>query len=119
VGAEDRPSKTERPANATPTDATRSPKMAALLLLCPFVLLGLLGCLQTDPWVRRDDQSTPTIADTSDCHMEARRLATAQYPRQVNRFMYGTEDERRFPAEISIFEQCMRRTGFTRAGPSR
>jgi hypothetical protein len=51
--------------------------------------------------------------------MEARRLATAQYPRQFDRFMYGTEDERRFPAEISIFEQCMRRTGFDRAGPSR
>ncbi len=93
--------------------------MAALHFLCPFVLLGLFGCLQTDPWVRRDDLSTPTIADASDCHMEARRLATARYPRQVSRLMYGPEHERRFPAEISFFEQCMRRTGFARAGPSR
>jgi hypothetical protein len=104
-----------------PAGVTRLHKMTALRLLRLFVLLGLPGCstLQADPWVRRDDRSTPTIADTSDCHMEARRLATARYPRQFNRFMYGAEDEQHFPAEISFFEQCMRRTGFERAGPSR
>ena len=87
--------------------------MAALRLLCIFVV-RLAGCstLQVEPWERRDDRSTPTTADTSDCHMEARRRATAQYPGQLNRFMYRTEDERRFPAEISYFEQCMQRKGF-------
>jgi hypothetical protein len=42
-----------------------------------------------------------------------------RYPDQIRRDASGVvriEDERRFPAHVGFFEQCMRRKGFVRAG---
>ena len=56
---------------------------------------------------RRPQQQTPPTA------IWKRGVARRHSIRgQLNRFMYRTEDERRFPAEISYFEQCMQRKGF-------
>jgi hypothetical protein len=70
-----------------------------------------------DEWKKRADGSAPGLADTQDCHAEAQRQAAARYPPQ--RIMNGRvemtfENRDLFPAEISFFEECLRRKGFER-----
>jgi hypothetical protein len=95
------------------------PQSISLLIL----LFALSACeaQHVDGWKRRGDGSAPGLADTSDCHAEARRQAEARYPPQRIRNRGGEmtfENPGLFPAEISFFEQCMRRKGFER-GPER
>jgi hypothetical protein len=92
------------------------PQSISLLIL----LFALSACeaQHVDGWKRRGDGSAPGLADTSDCHAEARRQAEARYPPQRIRNRGGEmtfENPGLFPAEISFFEQCMRRKGFERA----
>ena len=59
----------------------------------------------------------PRLGDTQDCHAEAQRQAEARYPPQ--RVMNGRvemtfQNRDLFPAEISFFEECLRRKGFER-----
>jgi hypothetical protein len=95
------------------------PHSISLLIL----LFALSACdaQHIDGWKKRDDGSAAGLADTEDCHAEARRQAEARYP--PKRIMDGRvemtfENRDLFPAEISFFEQCMRRKGFER-GPER
>jgi hypothetical protein len=86
--------------------------------LVQLAVLALGGCsqVQADPWVRKDDGSLPMAGDTSDCRIEAARLAAFRYPNQPRPGQTGPsmEDERRFPAEIEMYNQCMGRKGFVR-----
>jgi hypothetical protein len=81
-------------------------------------LLALAACVaSSDRWERVDDHSLPSSSETSDCHFEARRQAFVRYPDQPaseERGLPRIEDQRRFPAEIQMFEQCMTRKGFVR-----
>ena len=96
----------------------------------PFAMLGLglqlaacSGQPPAEPW-ERPDHTTPTVSDTSLCREDARRQAGSLYPDQAPNDAVGlprTSDERRFPAEIRFYEQCMTRQGFVRmsAAPAR
>lgn len=93
--------------------------MRALRLL-PFVLLPLVlaSCdgRRAEPW-ERPDHTPPTSAEVFYCHQEAHRQALARYPdRPANeqRNLPAIEDDRRFPAEIRFYEQCMTRQSFVR-----
>jgi hypothetical protein len=73
---------------------------------------------QGGDWKKRDDGSTAGLADLEDCHAEARREAEARYPpRRVNHggAEMTFENADLFPAEIALFEHCMRRKGFDRS----
>jgi hypothetical protein len=86
-----------------------------------FILLFALTACDAqhgDGWTRRDDGSSPRLADIEDCHAEARRQAEARYPPQ--RVNHGGaemtfENQDLFAAEQSFFEQCMHRKGFRAA----
>lgn len=83
------------------------------------LLLALSACdaQHGDPWKKRDDGSAPGLADVQDCHAEAQRQAEARYPpkRVMNGRVETTFENRDFfPAEISFYEQCLRRKGFER-----
>jgi len=93
--------------------------------LLPFAFLALAACSGQPPeaW-ERPDHTTPTVSDTSLCREDARRQAGSLYPDQAPNDAVGlprTSDERRFPAEIRFYEQCMTRQGFVRmsAAPAR
>jgi hypothetical protein len=90
--------------------------VARLLLL---VLLALAACAVTPPGDRweRPDHTLPTASESIYCRDEARRQAAVRYPDQPPREERGLpriEDQRRFPAEIQFYAQCMRRSGFVR-----
>ena len=60
----------------------------------------------------------PTVTDTSFCRQEGRRQAETLYPDRTPNDAVGvprTPDDRRFPAEIRFYEQCMTRLGYVRA----
>ncbi len=60
----------------------------------------------------------PAVADTSFCRNEGRRQAETLYPDRAPNDALGlprTSDDRRFPAEIRFYEQCMTRLGYVRA----
>jgi hypothetical protein len=82
------------------------------------LVLTLTGCAgrQSEHWERQDDRSPPGMSETSDCRFQARRQAEIQYPdrprEQAGRF--PGYDDRRFPAELAFYEECMRRKGFVR-----
>jgi hypothetical protein len=83
-------------------------------------LLGLAGCSATptgDRWERPADHTLPAASESLYCRDEARRQAAVRYPDQPPREERGIprlEDQRRFPAEIQFYDQCMRRAGFVR-----
>jgi hypothetical protein len=83
-----------------------------------YLAIFVLGsCVQAqDPWVRKDDGSPPAVGDTSDCRIEAARSASFRYPDQPRQGQSGpsVEDDRRFPAELEFYNQCMTRKGFVR-----
>src|SRR5689334_17119237 len=84
--------------------------------LLPLVLLAACTGEPAEPW-QRADRTPPTAGETFMCHDEARRQAGARYPDAPPREARGLpriEDQRRFPAEIKFFEQCMTRQGFVR-----
>jgi len=59
--------------------------------------------------------SQPRFGDTQDCRAEAQRQAEARYPPQrIGRPGRETTIQNRdlFPAETSLFQDCMRRKGF-------
>jgi hypothetical protein len=96
--------------------------MAANRLVLPvlpaLILLAVAACAtaQSEPWARPDG-TAPPVTEVGDCHFEARRQAIVRYPDQPRREERGIpaiEDERRFPAEIRFFEQCMTRKGYAR-----
>ena len=83
-------------------------------------LLGLAACTAPaggDRWERPADRTLPTASESIYCRDEARRQAAVRYPDQPPREQRGLprlEDQRRFPAEIQFYDQCMRRAGFVR-----
>ncbi len=89
--------------------------------LVPFALLALAACSGQSasaprPW-ERADHTPATGTDTSYCHQEARRQAGTMYPDRPPNDAVGQpriSDERRFPAEIGLYEQCMTRLGYVR-----
>jgi hypothetical protein len=87
--------------------------------LLPFALMTLVaGCASqpAEPWAK-PDHTPPTAAETSFCHQEARRQGGSLYPDQPPNGSVGMpsiSDERRFPAEVGFYEQCMTRSGFVR-----
>jgi hypothetical protein len=93
--------------------------MMCAIRLLPFALIVLVAACAgqpAEPW-EKPDHTPPTVAETSFCHQEARRQAGSLYPDQAPNGAVGTphiSDERRFPAEVSFYEQCMTRSGFAR-----
>jgi hypothetical protein len=88
-------------------------------LLLPFAFLALAACSSQppEPW-EKPDHTPPTVTETSYCHQDARRQAETLYPDRAPNDAVGqprTSDERRFPTEIRLYEQCMTRSGFVRA----
>ena len=83
-------------------------------------LLLLAACAATPPgdrWERPADHTQPTASESGYCRDEGRRQAAVRYPDQPPREERGLprmDDQRRFPAEIQFYEQCMRRSGFLR-----
>jgi hypothetical protein len=72
---------------------------------------------QAEPWAAADGTS-PSVAEVGDCHVEANRQSAVRYPDQVRRdsgSVVRFENDRRFPAHIGFFEQCMERKGYVRA----
>ena len=61
----------------------------------------------------------PDIAESTECRSEARRQAVQMYPRQPppgrpgGANTYG-EEERRYEHEARLYDQCMRRKGYSR-----
>lgn len=92
--------------------------------LLPFAMLGLglqlaacSGQPPADPW-ERPGRTPPSATDTSYCHQEARRQADLLYPAQPASEARGLPritDQRNFPAEVRLYEQCMTRLGYVRA----
>ena len=86
--------------------------------------LALAACSATPPgerWERPADHSLPTASESIYCRDEARRQASIRYPDQPARGDRGLpriSDERKFPAEIRFYEQCMTRAGFVRVNGS-
>jgi hypothetical protein len=86
-------------------------------LLPSLALLSIAACTASGDRWERPDRTPPTVRETSYCHEEARRQAAFRYPDQPRRDDMGgprLEDNRRFPAEIDFYEQCMTRLGFVR-----
>lgn len=88
--------------------------------LVPFALLALAACSSQaaapQPW-ERPDHMPATVTDTSYCHQEARRQAETMYPDRPANDAVGQpriSDERHFPAEIGLYDQCMTRLGYVR-----
>lgn len=89
--------------------------------LLSLAVLSLAACAgQTnapEPW-ERPDHTPPTVTDTSFCRNEGRRQAETLYPDRAPNDAVGVPrmpDDRRFPAEIRFYEQCMTRLGYVRA----
>jgi|SRR5258708_7888859 len=86
-------------------------------------LLGLAACTTGSPddrWLNRDGR-TPGLGESSDCHVQASRLAAARYPDQFERTatqgtLYRQTNPDRFTAEIRWYESCLRTKGYSR-GP--
>jgi hypothetical protein len=87
--------------------------------LLPFALLALAAACAgqpPEPW-EKPDHTLPTATETSYCHQDSRRQAETLYPDRAPNDAVGQPritDERRFPAEIRLYEQCMTRSGFAR-----
>ncbi len=84
--------------------------------------LCLAACATNDPaerWQSRADGRAPSMAETSDCHAQASRLAAARYPDQAQRSpdgaIYRISNQDRFAAEIRLYESCLQAKGFSRA----
>ena len=81
------------------------------------LLLALAGCTPpTDSPVRPNSQQ-PGLSDISDCRTQARRQAEQLYPHRTSPrgaplADYATNDADRFPAELSLFRQCMQGKGY-------
>ena len=83
--------------------------------------LALAGCTTggaPDKWQKPDGRA-PSLAETSDCHVQANRYAAARYPDQIQRVTpdgstYRISNPDRFPAEIRFYESCLRAKGYTR-----
>jgi hypothetical protein len=93
-----------------------------IIRFLPFALFALVAACAgqpAEPWAK-PDHTPPTAAETSYCHQEARRQAASLYPDQPPNGSVGmpaVSDQRRFPAEVSLYEQCMTRSGFVRVAP--
>jgi hypothetical protein len=99
------------------------PYNRAMLRLLPLLLLvAACSSAPPEPWARADG-APPGAADVSDCRFQARNQAGLRYPDQppnVARGLPSIQDERRFPAEIRFYEECMTRKGFVRtSAPAR
>jgi hypothetical protein len=90
-----------------------------LLWFATLVVLAACSATPQDAgWERHDDHSPPTMADSSDCRFQARRHAELRYPNQPREQAGRSpryDDDRRFPAEIGFYQDCMRQKGFVRA----
>jgi len=89
-----------------------------LRTLLPLALLSIAAACTAlaDRW-ERPDHTLPTARETSYCREEARRQAAFLYPDQPRHEDMGgprVEDNRKFSAEISLYERCMTRLGFVR-----
>ncbi|HEY2870808.1 MAG TPA: hypothetical protein VGJ56_02755 [Reyranella sp.] len=89
--------------------------------LLSLAVLSLAACAgqanAPEPW-ERPDHTPPTVTDTSFCRNEGRRQAETLYPDRAPNDAVGVPrmpDDRRFPAEIRFYEQCMTRLGYVRA----
>ena len=86
--------------------------------LLPLAVLAVAGCTgRAEPWTAADG-APPKVSEVAYCHDEARRQASARYPDQPAREDRGLpriSDERKFPAEVRFYEQCMTRLGYVRA----
>ena len=74
---------------------------------------------QSGGWEHEDDRGRPRVSETSECHDEARRRAEIRYPdpprETAGRTWPQYNNDRRFPAEVGFFNECMRRKGFVPA----
>jgi len=83
--------------------------------------VGLAACAggsAGERW-RAPDGSSATLSASSDCHVQASRLAAARYPDQIERTSpsgatYRQSNPERFPAEIRFYEACMGTKGYAR-----
>jgi hypothetical protein len=85
------------------------------------VALGLAACAADradERWQSRVDGSPAGMSETSDCRVQASRLAAARYPGQVQRAPDGTtyqvSNPDRFAAELRLYDSCLRAKGYTR-----
>lgn len=89
----------------------------SIACLLPLALLAVAACTgRAEPWMAVDG-APPKVSEVAYCHDEGRRQATARYPDQPPREDRGLpriSDERKFPAEIRFYEQCMTRLGYVR-----
>lgn len=90
---------------------------ASHLLSLAVLALACCSGQPPEPW-ERPDHTPPTVTDTAFCHNEGRRQASTLYPDRAANDVRGlprTSDDRRFPAEVRFYEQCMTRLGYVRA----
>lgn len=80
-------------------------------------LAGACGGASAERWERPEDHAPAGVTETSDCRVDARRQAEARYPQQpieqIGR-LPNYDDDRRFPAEMTFYRDCMRRKGYVR-----
>jgi hypothetical protein len=92
----------------------------AKLALALTVLAACTANRADDRWLNRDGRM-PSLGESSDCHVQASRLAAARYPDQLERTapdgtLYRRTNQDRFPAEIRWYESCLQAKGYSR-GP--
>ena len=81
------------------------------------LLVALAGCTPPTDGQKRPNSQQPGLSDISDCRAQARRQAEQYYPHRTSPrgaplADYATNDADRFPAELSLFRQCMQGKGY-------
>jgi hypothetical protein len=96
----------------------QSPRRHGISILVLLLALTACGSQHGDAWKSRDSGSPAGLGDIQDCQAEARRQAEARHPPQrINAGGAEMTFQNRdlFRAQLSFFEQCMRRKGFDRS----
>jgi hypothetical protein len=96
-----------------------APTSPAALLALAFALAACTLQPPGEGWERPQDRTPANVTDTSACHIDARRQAEIRYPQQSYEQMGRWpryDDDRRFPAEMAFYRECMLRMGYVRAG---
>src|ERR1700757_2218942 len=82
-----------------------------LTLAIALCLAACTTAATADRWQSRVDGRPPGMGETSDCRVQAGRLAAARYPDQAQRAPDGTvyrvSNQDRFAAEIRLYESCL------------
>ena len=101
-----------------PATRTRRWRRSSRILATALALAACTTGGAPDKW-QKPDGTAPSLAETSDCRVQASRYAAARYPDQIQRptpdgTSYRISNPDRFTAEIGFYESCLRSKGYAR-----